>query len=134
MTRMIESFDDAPFLVIWEATRACGLACLHCRAEAILKRDPNEMTTDEAFAMVDQIASMGKPLFVVTGGDPLMRVDLREVIRHAVAAGLRVAVTPSATNLLDADALGELQTDGVARIALSLDGPDASVHDTFRGV
>lgn len=134
MARMIESFDDAPFLVIWEATRACGLACLHCRAEAILKRDPHELTTDEAFAMVDQIASMGKPLFVVTGGDPLMRVDLREVIRHAVAAGLRVAVTPSATALLDGDALAELQLDGISRIALSLDGPDARVHDRFRGV
>lgn len=134
MAKMIESFDQAPFLVIWEATRACGLACVHCRAEAILKRDPHELTTDEVKTMVDQIASMGKPLFVVTGGDPLMRVDLREVIRYAVAAGLRVAVTPSATSLLDADAIGELQTDGIARIALSLDGPDAAIHDRFRGV
>ncbi len=134
MPPLIPSFADAPFLVIWEATRACGLACAHCRAEAILRRHPDEMTTGEALGMVDQVAGFGRPLFVITGGDPLLRADIHEVIRHGVAAGLRVAVTPSATPLLTDAAVAQLRTDGIARIALSLDGPDAAVHDRFRGV
>lgn len=131
---MIPDFRGAPFLVIWEATRACGLACVHCRASAILRRDPDELTPPEAESLVDQVVGLGKPLFVVTGGDPLLRPDLPVILRRAVGAGLTVAVTPSGTTLLDDAAVAALQATGIHRIALSLDGPDAGVHDRFRGV
>src|SRR5579875_2966273 len=74
------AFDGAPRIVIWEMTRACALACRHCRAEAIPARHPDELATDEAFALVDQVAECGAPLFILTGGDPLMRNDLFDIV------------------------------------------------------
>jgi AdoMet-dependent heme synthase len=77
-------FDRAPFLVIWEVTRACALACIHCRADAIPCRDPRELSTDEGFRLIDQVRAMGPrpPLFVLTGGDPMRRPDLTELVRY----------------------------------------------------
>ena len=73
-------FNRAPFLVIWEATRACALACVHCRADAMHRRDPRELTTDEACRLIDQVRGFGEqpPLFVLTGGDPMRRPDLTD--------------------------------------------------------
>src|SRR6187401_3428382 len=90
-------FDDAPFLVIWEVTRACALACVHCRADAIARRDPRELTTAEGCRFIDQVRAFGDrpPILVLTGGDPMWRKDLPELVRHASAAGLTVALTPS---------------------------------------
>src|SRR5450759_5908093 len=92
-------FNRAPFLVIWEATRACALACVHCRADAIHRRDPRELTTEEAFLLIDQVRAFGAkpPLFVLTGGDPMRRPDLADLVRYAAAQGLTVALTPSGT-------------------------------------
>lgn len=128
--------SDRPFLVIWEATRACALACRHCRAEAAPDRDPAELTTDEASALMAQIASFGKPppIFVITGGDPFERPDLVELVRRGRALSLPVAVSPSGTEKLSAQSLRELREVGLTAISLSLDGADAHVHDTFRGV
>ncbi|HUY11756.1 MAG TPA: radical SAM protein, partial [Candidatus Dormibacteraeota bacterium] len=127
-------FDDAPRIVIWELTRACALACRHCRAEAIPRHDPNELTVDEARELVDAVAQCGRPLFVLSGGDPLMREDLYEIVEYAVSVGLRVAVSPSATGRLTRHALERLAAAGCSRISLSLDAPDAKSHDAFRGV
>ena len=93
------NFDETPFLVIWEVTRACALACVHCRAEAVPCRDPRELTTDEGFDLIDQVAQLGTPppLFVLTGGDPMWRPDLTALVRHAARSGLTVALTPSGT-------------------------------------
>jgi radical SAM protein len=129
-------FDRAPFLVIWEMTRACALACVHCRADAIPRRDPRELTTVEGFRLIDQVAAFGSPppLFVLTGGDPIRRPDLAELVRYAVSKSLIVALTPSGTAAVTRQKLQELKEAGLSRIAVSLDGPDAATHDAFRRV
>ena len=88
-------FDERPFTVAWELTRACALACVHCRAEAEPTPDPNELTTDEALKVVDQLAALGPAVLVLTGGDPLMRRDLFEIVEYAVGRKMRVAVSPN---------------------------------------
>jgi radical SAM protein len=127
-------FDRAPFVVIWETTQACDLACLHCRACAVPQRDPRELTTDEAKRLVDDICRFGRPLLVLTGGDPLKRPDAVEIVRYGTDAGLRVALTPSGTPLMTPRVLGELHDAGMSRLAVSLDGATAAQHDAFRGV
>lgn len=127
-------YDEAPAIVIWEMTRACALACRHCRAEAIPRRDPRELSTPEALDLVDAVVACGRPLLVLTGGDPFMRPDLYAVVAYAASAGLRVAVSPSATGRLTPDSLRRLEAAGCRRISLSIDAPDASAHDAFRGV
>ncbi len=126
-------FNLTPFTVIWEVTRACALRCVHCRAVAQPKRHPQELTTAEGQHLLDQIREFGSPVFVITGGDPMMRPDLYELIAHGQAIGLRVALTPSATALVTRERLQRAKDAGVARVAISLDGPNAAVHDAFRG-
>lgn len=127
-------YNDAPRIVIWEMTRACALACRHCRAEAIPHRNPGELTTSEAFALVDQVAHCGDPIFVLTGGDPLMRDDIYKIVEYATNKGLRVAVSPSATGRLRPEALQALSRAGAHRISLSIDAATEEEHDSFRGV
>ena len=127
-------FNQSPLLVIWEATQACDLSCVHCRASALPGRNPDELTTDQGFRLLDEIRSFGDPLMVFTGGDPLKRPDLFDLIRHSVGLGLRTNVTPSATPLLTASAIDKFKRCGVTRMAISVDGPDAETHDSFRGV
>jgi radical SAM protein len=128
------NFDQSPMLVIWEVTQACDLACVHCRASALPDRNPKELTTEQGYRLLDQIRSFGEPLMVFTGGDPLKRPDLYELIRYAVKIGLRTNVTPSATPLLTGEAIEKFKEAGVSRMAISLDGPDAASHDEFRGI
>ncbi len=128
------NFDQAPMLVIWEVTQACDLACVHCRASAQPERNPNELTTEQGYRLLDEIRSFGEPLMVFTGGDPLKRPDLYDLIRYAVKIGLRTNVTPSATPLLTAEAIAGFKAAGITRMAISLDGPDAASHDDFRGI
>ncbi len=125
-----------PFIVIWEVTQACPLACVHCRAEARPDRHPGELTTDEARDLMAQVAEFGSPppLFVLTGGDPFQRPDLFDLVRHGTKLGLPVAVSPSGTPTLTPGRLAELREAGARAISLSLDGPTAQVHDRFRGV
>src|SRR5262245_8735181 len=129
-------FSQTPFLVIWEVTRACALACIHCRADAIPCRDPRELSTDEGFRLIDQVRAMGQrpPLFVLTGGDPMRRPDLAELVGYAARAGLTVALTPSGTAAATRDRLAGLKDAGLSRVAVSLDGPTAETHDAFRRV
>jgi len=129
-------FARSPFIVIWEVTRACALACIHCRADAIARRDPNELSTEEGYRLVDQIVAFGAPypLLVLTGGDPMWRKDLRELVGYASAAGLSVALTPSGTGAATKGRLAELKQAGLSRVAVSLDGPDPDTHDRFRRV
>jgi radical SAM protein len=128
------NFDQSPLLVIWEVTQACDLACVHCRASAQPNRNPGELTTEQGYRLLEEIRSFGNPLMVFTGGDPLKRPDLYDLIRHSVKVGLRTNVTPSATPLLTAEAIERFQRYGVSRMAISLDGPDAETHDDFRGI
>ncbi|WP_231487526.1 radical SAM protein [Archaeoglobus fulgidus] len=126
---------DTPFIVFWELTRACMLACKHCRAKAIRKRHPDELTTEECFNVIDQLSEFNpKPLLIITGGDPLMRDDVTEIISHAAEKGFRVAIAFSGTEKATEEKLRELKEAGVARVAVSIDGSDEEKHDSFRGV
>ena len=128
------NFDQSPMLVIWEVTQACDLACVHCRASAQSERNSDELTTEQGFRLLDEIRRFGEPLMVFTGGDPLKRPDLFELIRHSVEIGLRTNVTPSATPLLTPEAIDGFKAAGISRMAISVDGHDAASHDDFRGI
>lgn len=125
-----------PFIVIWESTRACPLACRHCRAEAVPDRDPRELDTAAARELLRQVADFGHPapLFVITGGDPFQRPDLTDLIAHGRDVGVRVAVSPSGTPTLTEERLRAVHAAGAVGISLSLDGSTPSLHDAFRGV
>ncbi len=127
---------EKPFIVFWELTRACMLACKHCRAKAQKKRHPDELTTEEAFGVIDMLREFGKPypLVVVTGGDPLMREDVFEIVEQASSSGIRVAIAFSGTPLATREKIERLKDSGVARVAISIDGSNAEVHDSFRGI
>src|SRR6059058_3056488 len=87
-------FDQNPFVVIWETTRACDLACVHCRAAAQSRRSQFELTTEEGFRLIDQVGEMKPKVFVITGGDPLKREDTYDMIRRARDNGLEPSLTP----------------------------------------
>jgi radical SAM protein len=129
-------FDRRPFTVIWETTRACDLACAHCRAEANPQRSKDELTFEEVQQLVQNVKAFGTPypLLILTGGDPAKRTDIFDIIAHARAEGLRVAMTPSATPLVNREAVKRFADAGLVRLALSLDGKEAQTHDSFRGV
>ncbi len=129
-------FDWSPFIVIWETTRACALACVHCRAEAIPRRDPRELTTAESLRLIEAVSRFGRPapLLVFTGGDPLRRPDVFDLVAAAAERGLRVALTPSGTAAARREKIVRLKAAGLARLAVSLDGSTATIHDAFRRV
>jgi radical SAM protein len=127
-------FNKSPFIVVWEVTQACDLACLHCRAEARNWRDPCELSTEEGFALLDEVRKFGRVLFVLSGGDPLYRSDIYEFIRYGTEIGLRMTMTPSGTKLVRKEMVQRMKDDGLARLAVSLDGHDRASHDGFRGV
>jgi radical SAM protein len=125
--------DDRPFVLVWELTQACDLACDHCRASARPQRHPEELTTEEGKRLLDAARRFGDgQLVVLSGGDPMVREDVRDLVAYGSDAGLRMTLTPSGTASLTADRVGEVADAGLRRLALSIDGP-AAVHDTFRG-
>lgn len=127
--------ERSPHRIYWEVTRACGLACRHCRAEAQPARAPGELTTKEGFRLLDQVREFGRPFphLILTGGDPLERPDLFELIAQARSLDLPVAVAPSGTERLTPDKIGQLRAAGVEAISLSFDGSTAERHDALRG-
>ena len=126
-------FNLTPFTLAWEITRACALRCVHCRAEAQPKRDPRELSTEEGFRLIDQIAEIGGPILILTGGDPLMRRDIFDFISYASKErGLRVALSPSATALVTRERLRKAGDAGITRTHISLDGATQESHDSFR--
>jgi len=128
------NYDESPFLAIWEVTQSCDLACKHCRAAAQPLPHPDQLSHAEGKALIDQIADMHIPIFVFTGGDPLKRDDLFDLIRYAASKNVQVAVTPSATPLLTREAIIKLKEAGVVRLGISLDGSTPEIHDAFRGL
>ncbi|MEM1873516.1 MAG: TIGR04053 family radical SAM/SPASM domain-containing protein [Acidilobaceae archaeon] len=129
-------FDEKPLLVFWETTKACLLSCKHCRAEAIDKPLPGELSTSEGLRLVDEVVSFHPPypILVLTGGDPLMRQDLWSIAAYAREKGLRVSLAPSVTPLLSEDAIKKASESGIQAVSLSLDGASPEVHDSVRGV
>lgn len=122
-----------PRLIFWETTAGCNLACIHCRritvADQLL---PQDLTTAEAFSLIDQVAEFARPIFVLSGGEPLFRPDIFEIARHASDAGLIVALATNGT-LIDADVARKIRASGIRRVSISFDGADAATHDIFRG-
>ena len=128
-------FGHSPLLVFYELTQACDLVCQHCRACAQSQPDPAELTTAESMRLIDQLTEFPKPpMLVLTGGDPLKRSDIYQLIQYAVRAGLDVSITPSATPLVTAEAIRRMRDAGISRMAVSIDGADAATHDAVRGV
>lgn len=128
------NFNKNPMIVIWEMTRACALACRHCRAEAVPCALPGQLSGGESRRLIAQVARARPQVFVLTGGDPAERRDLCELVGMARDAGLRVALSPSATPQFLGLDLEELREAGVRRISMSLDGATRETHDAFRGV
>jgi radical SAM protein len=128
--------NDRPFMIIWETTNACDLACRHCRAEAIPENDPLSLTFAEAKTLLDQVDSFGKPrpIFIFTGGDPFKRTDLFDLLAYGNELGLAMAVSPSGTPLLNEANLRRVKENGGKAISLSIDGSTPERHDDFRQV
>lgn len=122
-----------PRLIFWETTAGCNLACIHCRRITVADQlVPQDLTTAEAFDLVDQVAAFGRLIFVLSGGEPLFRPDIFAIARRAADAGLIVALATNGT-LIDADVARRIRESGIRRISISLDGADAPTHDLFRG-
>jgi radical SAM protein with 4Fe4S-binding SPASM domain len=120
-------------LVFWETTKACNLTCRHCRAVPQRKLGPLELNTARAFDLIDAIAEVAKPVFVLSGGEPLYRPDLFDIAEYGVATGFRMALATNGTLVTDRVA-ARIADTGISRVAISLDGAVASTHDSFRGV
>jgi radical SAM protein len=130
------AYSRNPMLVYWETTQACALACKHCRAEASLTPQQGELTHAEGMTLLRQIAGFTPPLphVVFTGGDPLMRTDIYELIDEAHRLGLSASITPSVTPMLTLETLEKLKLHGISGIGISLDGSSAERHEAVRGV
>ncbi|MBM2834792.1 MAG: nirJ 4, partial [Candidatus Brocadiaceae bacterium] len=121
-------------LVFWETTVGCNLECVHCRrldVSTTLAKD--DMTTKEAFALVDAIVEAGRPILVLSGGEPLFRPDIFDIAKYAVSKGLSVALATNGTLVDDATAR-KIVDAGIARVSISFDGADAKTHDEFRKI
>jgi len=119
-------------LVAWEATRRCNLSCVHCRAGAENENYPDELSTAEGEAFLRDLATMGKPVVIMTGGEPLLRADILHLARYGHELGLRMVMGTNGT-LLTPEKARELKEAGIQRLSISIDGPDAASHDQFRG-
>ena len=127
-------FARNPLMFYYEVTQACDLVCKHCRASAQEEPHAEQLTTEQSKALIDQVASFPRaPMLVMTGGDPLKRADLFDLVRHAASLDLHVALTPSATPLATREAFAAAKEAGVRALGISLDGADAETHDAFRG-
>ncbi len=130
------NFDLAPILLFWETTRACDLACRHCRAEAIPEPLPGELSPEEGRRLVDELPGFGArpPVLIFTGGDPFKRRDLFDLAARARSLGLPIGFAPSVTPLLTPDAVGRMRALGARMVSISLDGARPRTHEDIRGV
>ncbi len=119
-------------LVAWEITRACNLKCAHCRASAVDRRSPDELSTSDCYPVIDGILEVGKPILILTGGEPLARPDVFDIAQYAVSKGLRVVMGSNGTLITD-DIANKLKGVPISRIAISLDFPTPALQDKFRG-
>jgi radical SAM protein len=130
------NLTEAPIFVCWETTKACLLACRHCRAKAIRKPLPDELTHEQGIALIDQLVEFGEPYpaLLLTGGDPLMREDFFSLIAHAKKLGIYVAVAASVTPKLNEKSIERMKELEVDIMSVSLDGSTSKTHDKLRGV
>ncbi len=136
-----ERFQTVPYrtpnlplrMVAWELTRRCNLACVHCRASADRGPFPGELSTNECLRVMDEIASISKPVIILTGGEPLLRSDIFDLAKYGTNKGFRMVMATNGT-LITGEAIKAMKASGIQRISISLDGPDAETHDAFRKV
>jgi AdoMet-dependent heme synthase len=133
------SGKDSPVLphtlrmVAWEVTRSCNLACGHCRASAVRGPYEGELDTKKCLRLLDEIAAVGKPVIILTGGEPLLRPDIYEIAAYGDQKGLRMVLATNGT-LVTGEIAAKLIRSGIRRVSISIDGPEAESHDAFRGV
>ena len=125
--------ETALRLVAWETTRNCNLTCVHCRASATKGPYTGELDTQAAFRLLDQIALVGEPIVILTGGEPLLRPDIFDISKYGTGKGLRMVMAPNGTLITEANA-GQMADSGIKRISISIDGATKESHDSFRGV
>jgi radical SAM protein len=130
------NFDQAPMLLFWETTKACGVACRHCRAEAIPEPVPGQLTPAEGLRLLDDVAAFTPrpPVVIFTGGDPFMRPDLFELAAHAHRLDVPFGFAPSVTPLLTRDVARRMKEAGAKAVSISLDGADAATHEHVRRI
>ncbi|APV44697.1 heme b synthase [Dehalogenimonas formicexedens] len=129
---MNNELAPAPQLVAWEITRSCNLSCAHCRASAQSGGYEGELSTEECFKLVDQIAEVGKPILILTGGEPLLRGDVFDIGKYAIGKGLRVVMGTNGTMVTE-EIASRMKTVPLSRISISLDYPTPELQDEFRG-
>jgi radical SAM protein len=136
LRQLVPDYSTAPRYVYWEMTQVCGLACRHCRATSKRVPHPDELSTAEGKALLREVAAFGdeSPTIIFSGGDPLEREDLWELLDYANDLGIRTAVTPSATPTLTRDHFVRLKEHNVSAVSMSLDGANAARHDAIRNV
>jgi AdoMet-dependent heme synthase len=129
-------YAERPMLVFWETTRACQLACRHCRASATPMALPGELSRAEGFALIEQVAGFGRPypILILTGGDCLLRPDLFDLVEYATGMGVPVCLSPSVTPMLTAGMISRIAASGVRAVSISLDGAGPATHDGVRGI
>ena len=125
--------NTGPRLVAWEVTRNCNLSCVHCRAAASRGPYADELSTEKCREILDQIAEVGQPIVILTGGEPLLREDIYEVAQYGTGLGLRMVMATNGT-LMTSEVARKIKSSGIQRVSISLDGPDALTHDRFRQV
>ena len=130
------NFEQAPILLFWETTKACKLACKHCRAEAIAEAMPGQLTTEEGKRLIDDLRAFTPrfPVIIFTGGDPFMRQDLFELAAHAKSYGMPIGFAPSVTPLLTREAGVRMREAGSKTVSISLDGANPATHEGVRGI
>lgn len=120
-------------LVAWETTRNCNLSCIHCRASATLGPYAGELDTNRGLKLLDEIAEVGRPIIILTGGEPLLRGDIFDLAKHGDKLGLRMVMAPNGT-LITPEVARKMADSGIRRISASIDGATKEYHDKFRGV
>lgn len=132
-TRFFEKTGiQAPKIIAWEITRSCNLACAHCRAAAHCEPYEGELSLEECKALIDDIASITDPILILTGGEPLMRSDIWDIIDYAREAGCHPVIGTNGT-LIDDDMARKIAEHGIAKVSVSLDFPTPEGQDAFRG-
>ncbi|MDP2960491.1 MAG: heme b synthase [candidate division Zixibacteria bacterium] len=122
-----------PRLIAWEITRSCNLDCKHCRAKASLGPYSGELSTQDCFKLLDDIASLGKPIIILTGGEPMLREDIYDIAKYGNSLGLRMVMAPCGL-LINPETAKKIREANIQRISISLDGASEETHDSFRGV
>ena len=124
---------NAPFILAWEVTKVCNLNCLHCRASAVKKKDPSELSTKDGYRLLEDLAKLGTKMVILAGGEPLMREDIFDLAAYGSSLGLRMTLATNGS-LIDDLIAEKIKNSGIVRVSVSLDGVTANIHDEFRGM